>query len=113
MNPKITVTVEGEEINERAVQQALERVGDQVRPLETTRGIREGAKKVLSWVLEFTGSAAKVAGTLTDLAVQQLAGAKVKVQIGTMSIEVSNATRSQLITILDKAVEIAKAAKDL
>lgn len=112
MNPKVNIIVEGAE--ENAVISALEDIPQiSFRKTSESRGLASGAVKALTLVAEFVGGSAKVTDALLEQTTSQLAGATVKVQYGNVMIEVTNANRSQVVGILDKAVQAAKEANNL
>jgi len=110
MDPTVTILVEGVNVDAVAAQKALAAAGSEVAPIGTSRGAVQDA---LKWIFKFTGDVGKVGDKLIDQATKQLAGATVKVQIGTATIEVTNANRSQLIDVLKQAQAIARQAGDL
>lgn len=113
MNAKITLLVEGEDVDRDAATQALEEVAAEAHPVGETRGIGTAAQKALKWILEFTGGSAEVADALIGQATKQFAGATVKLQVGDTMVEVSNVNRSQVIDALEHAAEAARRAASL
>lgn len=112
MNPKINIIVEAAE--ENAVKSALKDIPQiSLKKTSESRGFASGTVKALTLVAEFVGGSAKVADALLEQTTSQLAGATVKVQYGNVMIEVTNANRSQVVGILDKAVQAAKEANNL
>lgn len=112
MNPKINIIVEGAE--EAAVKSAINNIPQlSLKKTSESRGLAQGAAKALTMVAEFVGGSAKVTDGLIEQATSQLAGATVKVQYGNVMIEVTNANRSQVAGLLDKAVQAAKEANNL
>jgi dTDP-glucose pyrophosphorylase len=112
MNPKINIIVEGAE--ENTVKSALKDIPQiSLKKTSEGRGLTQGVAKALTLVAEFIGSSAKVTDALVEQATSQLAGATVKVQYGSMIIEVTNANRSQVAGLLDKAVQAAREADNL
>jgi len=114
MNPQITIIAEGGRVDGTAVKSALEAVpGVKATEVGPDRGLAQGARKVPSFVMEFVGGSAKVGDALIEQATKQLAGAKLKIKFGEVEIEVSNVNRSQVIEVLGRSAEIAKAAGNL
>ncbi len=112
MNPKINIIVEGAE--ETAVKSALKDIPQiSLKKTSESRGLAQGAAKALTLVAEFVGGSAKATDALLEQATSQLAGATVKVQYGSVTIEVTNANRSQIAGLLDKAAQAAREANNL
>jgi hypothetical protein len=112
MNPKINIIVEGAE--ENTVKSALIGIPQlSLKETSKSRGLAQGAAKALTLVAEFVGGSAKATDALLEQATSQLAGATVKVQYGGIIIEVTNANRSQVAGLLDKAVQAAREANNL
>jgi len=109
MDPTVTILVEGDSVDAVAAQNALAAAGSAVS-VGSSRGVVQHA---LKWIFKFTGDVGKVGDKLIDQATKQLSGATVKVQVGTTTIEVTNANRSQLIDVLKQAQSIARQAGDL
>ncbi len=113
MNPKITLIVESEQIDEATVEKALGTAGSRIERVGETRSVGSAATKAFKWILEFTGDAAKAGDKLIEQATKELAGAAVKIQIDSTVIEVSNVNRSQVIEVMEKAQQVAQQAKSL
>ncbi|MFZ3168610.1 MAG: hypothetical protein WA130_13420 [Candidatus Methanoperedens sp.] len=112
MNPKINIIVEGAEGN--TVESALRGIPQlSLKKTSESRGLAQGATKALTLIAEFIGGSAKVTDALMEQATSQLAGATVKVQYGTVIIEVTNANRSQLMALMEKAIKGARDADNL
>lgn len=113
MNPRITVTIEGDDWDAHEALKALGQVGSSVIETDTPRGIVSGAKKIGTWILEFTGGSAKAADALLEQATSQLAGASVKVQIGDRIVVVDGINRSQVLEVMKQAEQLATDARSL
>lgn len=114
MNPQIVIIAEGDEVEETTIKSALENIpGVKATKVGPDRGLAQGARKALSFVMEFVGGSAKVGDALIEQATKQLAGAKLKIKFGEVEIELSNVNRSQVMEALAKSAEIAKAAGKL
>ena len=112
VTPKITIIAEGAGVNSTEVEQALTSLPDvKVKSQGTQRGI--GVVSALKWTLEFFGSSGKLAEGLGKAADNLTSGATLKVQVGSTIIEINNANRGQIPTLLDKAVQAAQAAGKL
>ena len=111
MDPNVTIIVEGDDLDLGEKKGDLESVGARIKPVDASRGVISAAGKALSWILEFTGGAGAVADKLISLAGSNTA--TVKVQIGTTVVEVTDARRSDVIALLEKAGEIARGANEL
>lgn len=114
MNPKITVIVKGEQIDERQAESALSSIsGLQLKKMEEQRGVGMGIAKAVKWVGEIIGDTGKIADGLIEQASKQFAGASLEIQVTGMTIKVTNASRSQLLVVMDKAIQAAKDAGTL
>jgi dTDP-glucose pyrophosphorylase len=112
MNPEINIIVEGAE--EKTIISALGKIPQiSLKKNVKKRGLVQGAAKALTLVAEFIGGSAKAADALLEQATSQLAGATVKVQHGSLIIEVTNANRSQVTDLLERAVEAARKADNM
>jgi len=107
MNPEIKIIVEGAE--ENTIRSALGKIPQiSLKRTSKKRGLAQEAVEVLTLVAEFIGDSAKVTDILLEKVTSQLAGASVKVQYGSMVIEVTNANRSQVSDLLERALIAAK-----
>ncbi len=112
MNPEIKIIVEGAE--EKTIKSALGKIPQiSLKKTSKRRGLAQGTEMALTLVAEFIGGSAKLADALLEQATSQLAGATVKVQYGNLNIEVTNANRSQVADLLEKAVKAAREADNL
>ncbi|MCE8423243.1 MAG: hypothetical protein J5U19_10950 [Candidatus Methanoperedens sp.] len=112
MNPKINIIVEGAE--ENTVESALRGIPQlSLKKTSESRGVAQDAAKALTLVVEFIGGSAKFADALQEQLTNQMAGATMKVQVGSTIIEVTNANRSQVADLLEKAIKGARDADNL
>lgn len=115
MSSRITIVAEGEGLAESDVRSVLEEIPNLTRLMSEgpDRSIVAGVAAALSFVAEFSGPAAKLADYLIQRRRRRLSGATLKVKLGDMEVTVTNAERSQLIELLDKAKELSEAASGL
>ena len=112
MNPKITIITEG--VKESKVESVLNAISDiKLKKIGQDRGLAVGAVNVVKYVAEFIGGSTKVADTLLEQTTRQLAGASIRIKFGDVEVEVTNANRSQLVELLDKASEMSKMSSNL
>lgn len=114
MNPKITILLEGKDVDEAAAQSALESVPEfKVNKVGQERGVIEATGKLVAWVAEFSGNVGKIVDALLKVAENQLAGSKIKIKYGDKEIEVSGVKRSQLMETLEQVQSMAQSAANL
>ena len=114
MNPRITIIAEGEEADESNIHTALDSINDlTLTRVGQDRSLSQGVTKVITWVGEFIGSSAQMADALVEQVTKQLAGAAIKVKVGDIEIEISNANRSQIKDLLEQAIQVAKEGSNL
>ncbi len=112
MNPKIKIIVEGAE--EKTIKSALGKIPQiSLKKTSKRRGLEQGPVKVLTMVAELIGGSAKVTDALLELVTSHLAGASVKVEYGGLIIEVTNANRSQVTDLLERAIKAAREVDNL
>jgi hypothetical protein len=75
---------------------------------EEVRGVVTGALKVAKWIAKLVGDTDKIADALIGEATKHAVGASIELQCGATVIKISNANRSEIIALLDKAAEIAR-----
>jgi hypothetical protein len=111
MNPEIKLIVEGAEENN--IKSALRKIPQlSLKKTIKERGLAQEAVEALTLIADFIGSSVKVTDALLEQVTGQLAGATVKVQYGNVVIEVTNANRSQVVDLLERAVKAAKETDD-
>jgi len=112
MKPKVQIMIEREQWSEEEklrASQALASIEElSVTPLGEEMGLKEVGAKALEFVGELLGSSSKLADSLIELLTRELAGATVKLKVGTVEIEIINANRSQLIELFDRAIKRAE-----
>ena len=112
MKPKVQITIEREQWSEEEKHQAQEVLASieemNVTPLGEEMGLKEAGGKALEFVGELLGSSSKLADSLIELLTRELAGATIKLKVGTIELEIANANRSQLIELFDLAVKRAE-----
>ena len=114
MNPRITIIAQGEEVDESNIQNALDSIEDlNLTRVGQERSLPQGITKAITWIGEFIGSSAQIADALVEQVTKQLAGAAIKVKVGDIEIEISNANRSQIKDLLEQAIQVAKERSSL
>ena len=112
MKPKVQIMIEREQWSEEEklrASQALASVKElSVTPLGEEMGLKEVGAKALEFVGELLGSSSKLVDSFIELLTSELAGATIKLKVGTIELEITNANRSQLIELLGMAVKRAE-----
>lgn len=108
MDSKIALIVTGENVDDAAFQSALKSIPGLELQREQQRGIVTGALKVAKWLAKFVGESDKLADALIGEATKHAVGASIELQYGTTIVKISNANRSEIVALLDKAAAIAK-----
>ena len=109
---QVLVLVEGPAVDAVMFETAFRPAGT-LTSVEPTRGLGTAASKALAWVLEFTGNTSRVTDLLIQQAMSGVGGCTVKVQFGNSVVAIENASRSQVLEILDKAAAVAQRAEQL
>ena len=109
---QVFILVEGSAVDAAKVETALRPAGV-LTPVGATRGLGNAAAKVLAWVLEFTGESSKEADQLIQEAMSGVGGCTIRVQLGDSVVSVENASRLQVLEILDRAAALAHRADEL
>lgn len=105
----MTISVEGDAEKTRLLNEALLAMND-IRVVENgeeTRG--PGMTSAIKWVVTLLGDAKAFGEKLCDVVEKQLAGSTVKLQCPPgITIEISNASRGQLVEIMTAAMAFMK-----
>ena len=110
MDAKFSIIADSVTVNADRMQSALDDIEDiNAQQVGERMGIG-GVINALEWIVQFAGNIPEIADRIIGAVESQLAGASIKLKFGNMEVEISNASRGQIIEILQTAQQMAQPA---